>query len=466
MSEERPWEDFQDPLTASAPPTAAPAEAAPWEAYTDPIAGPDKPPPQFNQPFGELKPYTPSPSERVGQWASDLFRGAGADPYTAGKFGRGARDVLGLTPAGPLMAGADVQHYAGEGDYGKAALSAVGVLPGTSLARSAVGEGVNVATRIPLNFAENPAREVLSAPTSQQLLDKGASRFGAYRNAPVVYSPDSIAQLANDMKAKLASSGQYEKAAPVTHEAIDVLLDKTKTRPLITPADIDEFRQATSVGSKKGESGAMQARSMLYDHLDKTGNDALQKGVADYAAGKRGSIVDTILRKSANASDPERALTNQLRSTVESTTQRPRGFVPEEIAALDAAKTGSRSVRALEGGANALTGGGGIVGALSRLTPISTGMAYLGHAVGGPVGGAIGFAAPGAAASAMRAGAGSLRRGAAEEAGNLVRQRSPMFQEAQAASDADPLYYPGTPAQNFVMRNAITQALINRQRGQ
>ena len=139
VSAERPWEDFQDPLTASAPPTAAPTEAAPWEAYTDPIAGPDKPPPQFNQPFGELKPYTPSPSERIGQWASDLFRGAGADPYTAGKFGRGARDVLGLTPAGPLMAGADVQHYAGEGEYGKAALSAVGVLPGTSLARERGG---------------------------------------------------------------------------------------------------------------------------------------------------------------------------------------------------------------------------------------------------------------------------------------------------------------------------------------
>lgn len=465
MSEERPWEDFQDPLTASAPPTAAPAEAAPWEAYTDPIAGPDKPPPQFNQPFGELKPYTPSPSERVGQWASDLFRGAGADPYTAGKFGRGARDVLMMTPAAVPIGGADIQHYTNQGDYGNAAMSALSVLPAGRLGGGAARD-LATPRNLPLNFAENPAREVLSAPTSQQLLDKGASRFGEYRNAPVVYSPDSIAQLANDMKAKLASSGQYEKAAPVTHEAIDVLLDKTKTRPLITPADIDEFRQATSVGSKKGESGAMQARSMLYDHLDKTGNDALQKGVADYAAGKRGSIVDTILRKSANASDPERALTNQLRSTVESTTQRPRGFVPEEIAALDAAKTGSRGVRALEGGANALTGGGGIVGALSRLTPISTGMAYLGHAVGGPVGGAIGFAAPGAAASAMRAGAGSLRRGAAEEAGNLVRQRSPMFQEAQAASDADPLYYPGTPAQNFVMRNAITQALINRQRGQ
>jgi hypothetical protein len=284
-------------------------------------------------------------------------------------------------------------------------------------------------------------------PPSQELLDTGTAGFKEYRNSNQTYTTDSINQLANDIRKNLVSNGQYAGAAPLTHDALDVLLAKTKSQPFITAADLDEFRLATGVASKKGESGAMQARSDLFNHLEQGGDTIMRDAVQNYAAGSRGQIVDTILRKADDAKNPGRVLDTQVNRQAESIRTRPRGFNDQELAALEAAKTaGSGRTAAAD-----LITGNSLPSILGRGVPITGGAGAAGFALGGPVGAAVGSVIPGAVAGGLRMSANAARRGAVEDAGQLVRQRSPLFREQVAGQDLVP---------TMTKRDAITNALI------
>ena len=484
--------DVEQPATGSVPPETPPAGPGSFNQF---IRGPDAQPaapaaaPQFNQPFGELKPYTPSWSEWIGNKLQDVGMAAGADPYAAGHLGHGVRDVLMASPAGVPVAAADVGFYSGKGDYGNAALNALSLIPAARLGGAVARGEATTARNLPLNFAENPAAEFRPSPSSEQLTKSGASGFQTFRSSGQEYPPADIAALANDMKTQLNAKGQYEKAAPLAHDAIDVLANKAQNNPTITAPDLDELRLALSQSGKKGEPGGQIGKSVLYDYLKSTGDTTMERAVGDYGAGARGKIVDTILSKAARSNDEARALAAQTRSQVQSLEQRPRGFTGEEVGALDTAREGSPTVRGLETASNVI-GGTNVAGKLVRAS-LAGGGGFLGFGIGGPAAALV----PESASWALRTGAGSLRRSGVEEAGNLVRQRSPMYETAKAsgyagvepaASGPAPSYYgpgaapgggtppisplrlkdPSTPAQSFVMRNAIAQALLNKYRGQ
>jgi hypothetical protein len=82
----------------------------------------------------------------------------------------------------------------------------------------------------------------------------------------------------------------------------------------------------------------------------------------------------------------------------------------------------------------------------------------------GPPGAAL-AGVPSSVAFALRKGAGAARLGAAQEAADVVAQRSPLFLEQQAAAKANPIAMPGTPGQDWTMRNAIAQELLRRNNG-
>jgi hypothetical protein len=446
VSADRPWEDFTDPLTASAPPAAvAPSEApvGPWSNYTDPIASPaPQGPPVPTVAKGNFLPIS---KDAAGNYSFDPSAGV------TGDFGR-ATTLPGRVMSGETQMPSTFDPRAND-----------------PRANSMIGEAINFGSffgprnpmvrsgDLPIPGEKRTAPDLTKAvtPTSRQLQDMGSSQFGEYRASNQIYPSDTIEKLVSDMKASLTSKGQYAMAgsAPVTHNAIDVLLAKAKTGPFVTAADMDELRQALSTASKKGESGAMQARSELFQHLEDTGDKTMRNAVQNYGAGKRGEIVDTILRKSANASDPDRALTNLTRSQAETMRTRPRGFTEGEIGALDAAREGSSTVRGLEGGANLLTGNT-LPSIMGRGVPIASGAGALGFSLGGPVGAAIGAATPGAIAGGMKIGAGALRRGAVEDASQLVRQRSPLFRDQVNSQDLVP---------TMTGRDAIANALLRMQ---
>lgn len=284
-------------------------------------------------------------------------------------------------------------------------------------------------------------------PESQELLDKGIAGFKEYRGSGKTYPIPGIEHFAEETRKGLIGSGQYKSAAPITHDALDVLLAKTKNQKNITAADLDEFRLATGVASKKGESGAMQARSDLFKYLEGTGDTIMRDAVKNYGAGSRGEIVDTILRKAGDAKNPGRVLDAQVNRQAESIRTRPRGFSDEELAALEAAKPVGRG---RETAANLITGNS-LPSILGRGLPITAGASAAGFAFGGPVGAAIAGSIPGTVAGGLKMSANAARRGAVEDVGQLVRQRSPLFREQVVGQDLVP---------TMTKRDAMTNALL------
>jgi len=436
-----PGNFFDDEKTPSAAPSTAAAPA----------------PTEFNRPFGELKSRVPSWSEYFAGKGSDILGALGADPYTATRLSKGVLSSAQLfPPIGAAVAGADVAHYAGQGEPGKAALSAIGVAPAAPYARGVLQEARTLAP----NFADTAKGELLRrAPTGEQLMTKGAGGFEEYRNLPMTYSQQNAQQLVTDLRGVLAN--KTTEGNKITTEAVDKFADKVKNKPFITPKDIDDLRVLTSDATKKGESAAMPVRSAIYDHLQRGGDTTMKTAVENYGAGKRAEIVETILSKAERAKNPDVALSNQLRSGVQRLEQRPRGFTDKEIEALDRARAGSRGVRTAEGAASALTGSPlGLGGQIS----VPTAAGALGFHMFGPPGAAL-AGVPSSVAFALRKGAGAARLGAAQEAADVVAQRSPLFLEQQAAAKANPIAMPGTPGQDWTMRNAIAQELLRRNNG-
>jgi hypothetical protein len=330
-----------------------------------------------------------------------------------------------------------------------------------------LSEGVNAATRIPLNFAENPAREFLASPSSDQLKASGIQRLNEFVKSPQIWPSADATQLASSMKDRFGQISQFDipGSAPLAHKSVDVFAEKAKTQPFITPEDINQLRFGLSQAGKKGEAAGQEGKTMLYDYLKSTGDPSVEKFVGDYGAGSRGAITDTILSRGSGATGDEgKSIAAQTRALVENKSKRLRGFTDEQVAAIDKAYHGTPLINSLDTAAN-LVGGKTLSGQLIRGT-LAGGPGAVAAFFGGPAVAPAAALIPETVAGGLRYGSGVARRSAVEKAGNMVRQDSPLFLERQAADNANPLYYPGTPAQNFVMRNAITQALVNQNRGQ
>lgn len=433
MSEQKPWEDFQNPV-ASAPSTPdASTASGPWETYPGPI------PP--------VTPSTPSPTaarSSIFPVSKDTAGGYHFDPGAGitGDVGRAAT-LPGRVYSGETQMPATFDPSVNDPRAGPMIGEATnfGSLLGP---RNPMVRSGDLA--IPGVKRTAPDLTKAVTPTSQQLLEKGGEQLEAYRTSGSTYPTSAIEQFVNDTRKGV---GQYVKADPLTHEALDVLQAKTRSQPFITAADIDEFRRATSAASKKGERGAMQARSSLYDYLEGTGDTTVAEGVKNYAAGTRGAIVDTMLRKSEDAANPTRALAAQAARQAESIRTRPRGFNDAELAALENAKTAGSGY---ETAAN-VVGGKNLAGQIVRGTALG-GAGVAATALGGPLLAPAVALAPEAAAAGLRGIGGAARRGAVEDAGQLVRQRSPLFREQVNSQDLVP---------TMTKRDAITNALIRMQ---
>jgi hypothetical protein len=89
--------------------------------------------------FGELRSYTPPPSERVGDLLQRGLMALGADTYSARHLGQGLRDLAQFSPLGIPLGVADFDHYARQGEIGNAILAALPVMiPPTRMA----GKGI------------------------------------------------------------------------------------------------------------------------------------------------------------------------------------------------------------------------------------------------------------------------------------------------------------------------------------
>jgi hypothetical protein len=275
------------------PPGAAPN---PFEQFVGGSTPPSAPPPaQPNKVFGELKPADESWTQWAKWKAMDALSAVGASNRDAQHFGNATVNIAaGLTPMGSVLSAGDLTYDLPRGNYGSAALDALGVIPGISTARRLMR---GMPTMIPARTAppylqttpsiiggDNPQRMGFVTPTVDELIGRGgvpnvssnaaraaeeasmpSSAFGplpqpaatqpgssrtAYaqiRYSPVQYAPeaaDDVRTLATNYIQRPDVGGFSPEKAPLVHATLDRWQRAMNTRGgPITPSDFDTLRQ-------------------------------------------------------------------------------------------------------------------------------------------------------------------------------------------------------------------------------
>jgi hypothetical protein len=479
--------------------TPSPAAPSPAEPGAPPAAPPvnvfdqfDAAPPattgvdwsKYNQPLGELKPYDPSFTQGVTDIGQDVLMKAGVEPYRARHLSEGAVGIGTLAPPiGSVLSGGDLIYDVGRGNYGHAALDALGVLPGAIAGRRLI-RGMPTA-----EMAEVPGvtRANRYEPGVDQLKVASDTAYDAVRNSPVVYHPSMLDDMINNMRVELTRRGLNPAKAPSTFGVLDAASAPKPRGAIVTPDDLDTLRQQLRggvPGTQDSFAGGL-AVDLLDRHmanpppqhlvsgtrqdLDTLGRD-LETARGNWRAYKTADAVEGKIDTSAiqaaiaNSGKNLDNTTRQYLAALIKTKTGQRaipGALPAEKQAIEEAATGDWLTNAQRYGGKFLGGGGGwgqaatssIGGGAGTAAGVALGLDPLSS-------GAIGTMATGGVilgGSGLRAAADARTRAAATEVANLIRRNSPEYvaRAARTPPITDPM---------AMRRDAIAYAMIPQAR--
>jgi hypothetical protein len=359
--------------------------------------------------------------------------------------------------------------------------------PGRVFELATLGSPVNPAIRAGDQLIAGAAKSLKplkpAVPTTQELMDTAAGDFNKFRQSSWETTPQAVAEFSRGAQQKLwdekgisdtdagatfAKLRRIENAPP---EAVAVTAPNIKslreslghTAQNFNPQfakdqlaasrvinNLDDFVRANDAPS--GVAGAA-APSQIYDRA--RGNAA-----AAYRSNEINGDLDRattgLLERSegrAQAANSGRNIDNTIRQKTASILERPKdisGLSSEEIAALEKVRDGGAGRNTARYIGNLLGGGGG----LGQSLMLALGGLGGGAAVGGPVGAAVGASLP---------VAGALSRGAANQLAKkdlrlvdeMMRKRSPMYEDRVANPQMVP--------QNAETRAALIRALMLQQ---
>jgi hypothetical protein len=92
------------------------------------------------KPFGELKPATFTPTQRIGNAAADAGMALGMQPYTANDLATRIGNVLGVSPFGTVGSALDLIDAYHRGDLLDTAVAAAGMIPGVKRVARVAGQ--------------------------------------------------------------------------------------------------------------------------------------------------------------------------------------------------------------------------------------------------------------------------------------------------------------------------------------
>jgi hypothetical protein len=134
---------------------------------------------RLNQPFGELKPWTPIPTQRIGYLAADGLMALGASPYNANELVRRIGNLLGLTPLGVIGSAFDFIDAKHRDDFPGAVTAAIGMIPGAKgVGRVVAGEGGAGLRALTNATPRSPA---------SRAIEKGYAGVGTTRNGGATF---------------------------------------------------------------------------------------------------------------------------------------------------------------------------------------------------------------------------------------------------------------------------------------
>jgi hypothetical protein len=460
------------------------------------VGGPPSTPPvpktgvdwsQLNKPLGELKTPDPNWTEYATQKGQDVLMGLGADPYRARHLAEGAVGVANLTPLGSVLSGADLTYDLPRGNYGRAALDTLGVLPGAVAAKRVV-QGAR--GELPLiRMADTPTRTVdpVTGHVTDELLDSGTAAYGRIANAPILYHPNAIADYADVAKNLLQQPGARGVFSPEKAPNVFATLDRfpadLQARGVthVSPSDFDTLRgQLLGFTDPTENAAGSRAAAILenYMHSPPQGAmvyaapgamDSLRADLAiargDWRAGKTAATVEQeIDRAGTRAGAANSGLnvgnTTQQRlkalTTTDAGEQRIFGATFPEKQAINAVGQDPLTTTLRTWG-NRLGGGGGawqgMVGA-GGSSMMANHFLSLGFdpTTASVLGGAAGFGAV-KAGQIARTVSNERTVKAAEDVVDMIRRNSPLYRAREAVSPpiADP---------RAMQRDAIAYAML------
>lgn len=366
----------------------------------------------------------------------------------AGLFGL-AKDIFGSAKSAATLPG-DV--FTGKVD--PLSDEAIGRAVEFSAFASPLNPGIRAGdTAIP-GLAKALRQSQAAAPSGQALVKEGGAGLKEVRRMGVDYDAAAVQDVADAIRSELYEAGFREQTAKTTHNLLNDLANPPEGG-IATAADIMAARQAFRQAAK--ERGAdfeptpdAAAAMRVIEGLDRflaepppgsvlrgpadAVSESLKRANANYAAGKRSGRLTGVGDKAerrAEASNSGQNIDNTIRQRIASLLESPKktaGFDKAELDELEEVVRGTFIRNRARGVGNLLGGGGG----LGRLLTGGAG-AMVGGAAGGVAGGGIGAVALPALGISVKALANALTKRSLGKADEMVRKRSPLYQEMQQA---------------------------------
>ena len=474
------------------------------------------------RPQAEMRAAEYSPSQRFTNAIQDALIYAGAKPQTARHLAEGGTGLVGMTPMGSVLAGADLPYNVGHGNYGSAALDALGVIPGVTAARR-IAQGLPRIrpAEVPPPWVQRggpedrgfvtpstpeligspqaatpgqPAVGLLPATPATPAVPPGSAiaSYNRIRNSPIQYDPLTGRDYQANVLAHLESpaGGAFSPAsAPAAYDTIERHAALWENRNQPVPASyVDNLRsQLRNLPAGPDAVAGQRASRYLDQYLASPTPGAmlphnpqdfaalradLQQARGDYRAGKTAQTIENAIDRAgtrAGSTYSGMNVDNATRQRLETlqgadaVNDKLFAATPAERAAVTAASQGDwlgNTERSL----GKLGGGGGGLGRVAATSAAFGAGGSLGHAMGlDPLtASAVATTAAGVpffGGKALLRASNERTVGNAEAVADLIRRNSPEYAARVAAT-------PEVIDPRVMARDAITYALLPQVRQQ
>lgn len=431
-----------------------------------------------------------APAKVEGRSAMDKLTGTGGERYQTWPE-KAVRGLFGAAKEGVMLPGRVMeeaqQPKSTISDSDVSAMSVPAAMNFATMA-SPVNPAVRAGDRaIPGAAGAAMVKEKPPVPTTEQLKAVGAADINAAKNSGLEVTASSVGDWSRKVQQDLFDSGVHPTRATDTYKILKELED-APPGAFSTAANLQTLRenlqsvaQNFNPNAAKDQLAASRAIRGLDEFIPNVNpkdvlagtpaatGDLFTKGRGNYAAAMRSNDLTGKLDRAntgileraevrAQAANSGRNLDNTIRSKVASLLEKPKevsGFSEGELTALNKVVEGGPARNTARYIGNLLGGGGGI--GQSGITAIGAGG---GGVVGGIPGAIIGGVAPAVTGAASKGVANALAKRSLNKVDELVRTRSPLYQEALRAADSIPEHLGKKAA---IARALLMQALGERQ---
>lgn len=422
--------------------------------------------------------------------AMDKLTGKGGERYQTWPE-RAIRGLLGEAKDAALLPGRVVQEAqqpkTSISDSDVSAMSVPATMGFATLA-SPVNPAVRAGDRAIPGVAGAAVEKVKpKVPSTEQLKAAGAADIQAAENSGLEVTASSVGDWSRKIQSDLFKKGIHPVDAPNTFAKLKEL-ENAPAGSFATASNLQSLRQSLgktaqnfnpNAGSDQlAATNAIKGLDEFIPNLNpkdvlagtpSATSELFKRGRGNYAAAMRSNELTGNLDRAntgileraevrAQAANSGRNLDNTIRQKVASVLEKPKevsGFSDKELEALGGVVQGGPARNTARYIGNLLGGGGGV--GQSGIAALGAGG---GAAVGGVPGALIGGVAPAVAGAGSKAVANALAKRSLSNVDELVRTRSPLYEEALKAADSMPSHLGKKAA---IAKMLLMEALQGRQ---